>query len=146
MKLLDIADLEAFCERAIQRSGITEFGYLDHDDLLAELVAFCWELSADYDPDRSKFSTYAGNCVYTFIVNWKRSQFRTRWVFKDRIYERPRPVFVGLDHRPDEADASQSLDFAASGLSDLLGLQRTRGGGTTRRDDELRQAPAREAA
>src|SRR4051794_31232370 len=96
-ELHDIRDVEAFCERAIQRSGITEFGYLDREDLLAELVCFCWEIESVFDPDRASFSTYATHRLRRFIVDWKRSGYRTRWVFKDRVYERPKPELVSYE-------------------------------------------------
>jgi DNA-directed RNA polymerase specialized sigma24 family protein len=96
--LHDIRDVEAFCEGAISRSRITEFGYLDHDDLLSELIAFCWQLSERYDKSRASFSSFAGTCLYNFIIEWKRSDFRTRWTFGDgRVYERTKPVFVEYD-------------------------------------------------
>jgi hypothetical protein len=128
LTLHDINDVEAFAERAVQRCGLTEYGYLDREDLLADCITFIWELSQNgkYNPALGSFSHTAGARLNHFIVNWKRSQYRTRWVFKDRIHERTPPTFTTLDNRPEHPHNPEPLDAAGSELQDLLGLQRTR--------------------
>jgi hypothetical protein len=57
-------------------------------------------------------------------VNWTRSRFgRNRWVFKDRVYERPRVDLVSLDSLDTDEDrmgnpvAGSSVDGDASGFA-----------------------------
>lgn len=69
-------------------------------------------------------SAYADQRLRLRLVEWKRARFRTRWKFKDRVYERPRPQLVPLDYldRLDAALAARSGDPADSGDSALGGL------------------------
>jgi hypothetical protein len=128
LTLHDIRDVEAFADHAIQRSGLTEYGYLDHEDLLADCITFIWELSQNgkYNPELGTFSHTAGARLNRFIVDWKRGNYRTRWVFKDRIHERTPPTFTTLDNRPEHPHTIEPLDTEGSELQDLLGLHRTR--------------------
>lgn len=157
-------DVESFCQAAIRRSGLTEYGYLDSDDLLAELIAFCWQISSDFDPKRASFSTFAGGRIKRFIIDWKRSDYRTRWVFKGRIYERPRPELVSYealttdyisktgDLRERErgelarAVTRQFVDVADDRSPDLVRALRAGSRTATREADPLGEASTREAA
>jgi hypothetical protein len=144
--LFDIRNVEAFCEEAITKSGVHEFGYLDHDDLLSELVEFCWEISGGYDPAKASFSTYATHRTRRFIVDWKRGQFRTRWVFRDHTYERPRPSFVPYDSELAGTLELQSLDRQVDRSPDLMRALGAGSGKPARGDDPLGEAPTRAAA
>jgi hypothetical protein len=123
--LLGIADVEAFTGRIVERSGL-RLSVEDRDDLHVYLIEECWELSTRYQPSRISFSSYAGTNLRLRVVDWQRGRFgRTRWVFKDRVYERPQPVLVSLDaddtlrDRLDEALAARNGDPQADSTADL---------------------------
>ena len=144
LSLHDIADVESFCSRVVDKRGVTDFGYLDRDDLVLDLIVYVWRLSEQFDRRRgTAFSKFVSFALSRYIVDWKRATHgRDTWQFRDRTYHRPLPSFVSLEHRPDEPDYGE-LDHAdAGGLQDLLGLQRARGS-TGARDAE---APTRTAA
>ena len=97
LKLHGIDDVERFAVAIVHRSGI-ELSDHDREDLVAYLVAETWQLSVRYQPGGISFSTWAGTTLRKRLVDWQRKRFgRTRFVFHDRIIERPRPQLVSLD-------------------------------------------------
>jgi hypothetical protein len=95
--LLGIQDVEAFCGRIVERSGL-RLSVEDREEFLVFLVEECWLLSTRFQHSRISFSSYAGTNLRLRAVDWQRQRFgRTRWVFKDRVYERPRVELVSLD-------------------------------------------------
>jgi hypothetical protein len=128
--LLDIRDVESFTGRIVERSGL-RLSVEDRDDLHVYLIEECWELSTRFEPSGISFSSYAGTNLRLRVVDWQRRRFgRNRWVFKDRVYERPRVELVSLDAdaelgRLDESLAASSMDSDALGFaSDMRDLDR----------------------
>lgn len=123
LSLHDIDDVEAFCIYLINRQRRGGYAGHDYEDLLAWFIERVWRLSLRYDSEReSTFSHYAATSIRA--ADWERLRFgRTRWVFKHVVYERPRPVFVPLDDRPDLADPRGAVDASADSVQALLGLQ-----------------------
>jgi hypothetical protein len=130
--LHDIRDVESFTARIVERTGL-RLSVDDREQLHVYLIEECWELSTRFQPSRISFSSYAGTNLRLRAVDWQRERFgRTRWVFKDRVYERPRVELVSLD-----ADDS---------LRDRLGSSFTGGGlddGEHRLADQLRDLDKR---
>jgi hypothetical protein len=56
-----------------------------------------------------RFGLYLKRMLAKRIVDWYRKEKgQTRWAFKNRVYERPRPEFVSLDGpEHDRLDAAQ---------------------------------------
>lgn len=97
-ELFDVIDVEALLVRAIGRSRYASSLRPDErDDLLTYLLEFAWKLSEKFDPGRGSFSNLLFSCSGRAIADFHRSKYRTKWVFKDRTYERPRPDVVPLD-------------------------------------------------
>ena len=95
--LAGIEDVEAFTGRIVERSGL-RLSTDDREQLHVYLIEECWELSLKRNPERGAFSVWVGYALRRRAVDWQRTRFgRTRWVFKDRIYERPRVELVSLD-------------------------------------------------
>lgn len=115
LSLHDIRDVEAFCAEIIGRFNLSHH---EREDLLAYLVEECWILSRQHRPGPYSFASRASHILRRRVADLERQRFRTRWVFADRVYERPRPEFVPLDDRPELADHTQSVD--ASPYSDAF--------------------------
>jgi len=79
LTLHDIHDVEKFNRRILDtylRRTRATLNPDDTEDILAYLVATCWELSTRYEPTRSSsFSKYAYNILTLRIVTW----YRNRW-------------------------------------------------------------------
>jgi hypothetical protein len=115
--LYDIDDVERFTASIVQRSRFKLDAH-ERDELHAYLIETAWELSRDFRPGGISFSTYAGGTLRLRCVDWHRSRFgRQRWVFRDRIYERPRVELVSLDADDSEHDRLEST-FTGGGLDD----------------------------
>ena len=96
--LHDVDDVEALLVRAIRRSRNAHGLRPDErDDLLTYLLEFAWKLSEKFDPGRGSFSSFLFSCSGRAISDFYRSRYRTKWVFADRVYERPRPELCSLD-------------------------------------------------
>lgn len=138
-------DAEALCRRIFQRSRL-ELRFHDEEDAVSYLIECCWELSTDYRPGviRKGFGAYATIALGRELVNWQRKRFgRTTWQFKDRTYERPRPVFASLDELPERGG---TVDAETDRLSSLLGLDGPGDRGSLRRERALGEPPGRVAA
>jgi hypothetical protein len=125
LSLHDVDDGVAFVAAITNRTGL-ELSWSEREDLEAYLVSTLWEISLVYEPGRIRkgFSTWAGIVLRRRVVDWQRAKGgRTKWQFKDRVYERQLPSFVSIDDQFD---------------SDLLGSALGTDGG----DDEAnRDAP-----
>lgn len=124
----------------IKRSAL-QLAYHEQEDLLSYLVEEAWLFSVRYDQGRRAIGNGFGGslkiALRNKVVDWQRQRNgRTKWQFKDRVYERVIPVFVPLEDRGDGVDHSQLGDLDSGGLSDLLGLQRARGGKGARSTEE----------
>lgn len=122
LALYDVRDVEALAASIVQRAQ-PDLGFHDREDLVAELVETAWELSLGYQRGDTRFpprfSVYVTPILKRRVVDWQRRRFgRTRWQFKDRVYERPAVTVHSLDQMggsalrgvtdgPDTAD----LDF-----------------------------------
>ena len=117
LSLLGIDDVDGFCFRLVQRSGL-ELSRTDFDDLHAWLIEECWILSLRFEPGPASFSSYAGARLRLRVVDWKRQQQggRTVWRFKDRVHTRTPPVVVSLDG-PDGDSLGPSLATDAGDLA-----------------------------
>jgi DNA-directed RNA polymerase specialized sigma24 family protein len=97
LPLFDVRDVEALCTSIVQRNRLS-LDHRDREDLIAYLIATCWELSLRYEPGRTSFSTWAGNTLRLRVFDWNRARNgRTRWQFSGHVYERERPLLVPLD-------------------------------------------------
>ena len=97
LALHDVDDAAAFCGGIVTRSGLA-LSWSDREDLEQQLLVECWRLSLTYQPGAASFSTWAGGMLRRRVVDWQRQRNgRTRWVFRDHVYERPRPQIVSLD-------------------------------------------------
>ena len=123
--LLGIPDVERFTARILRSSGL-ELSRQDREELHVYLIETAWELSLKHDPERGAFSTWVGYALRRRVVDWQRKRYRTRWVSRDRVYERPRVELVSLDHcghdRLEAALAAQPGDREADSGSALGGL------------------------
>ena len=147
LSLHDIEDVEAFCI-GIFAPRAASIPSSDHEDAIAYLIETAWELSTNYDPSgMRRFSVWAGFVLRQRFIDWKRSQYgRTRWSSPGYVYERPRPSFVPLESRPDGPVDGFLGDAYTGRVSDVLGLQRARGGTGARPDQEGSRSEARSAA
>lgn len=117
----DIRDVEAYGRRLIQRSRVPELNYHEYEELLSWIIAKAWELTDKYDAGKGSFSNFCG--VRIRVADWERERNgRTKWQFADRTYERPRPQFVPLDDRPEQADPSAEMDGSTHRLAAELRL------------------------
>jgi hypothetical protein len=124
--LLDIDDVEALCQDIANRSGL-ELQYHQRESLLTYLIEECWRLSGRYEEGRGSTTSFAGWATTNLrlrVTDWARIEFgRTTWAFKDRTYERPRPVVHSLDVDGAERDllgtslAAGSVDDGAFGTA-----------------------------
>ena len=81
------------------------------------------------------------------LVDAKRAEFRTRWVAKNYVYERPRPELVSLESGLDESLAEGDRNLEADRDPHFLTRLYADGSGQTARDlDELGLSPPRRAA
>jgi Sigma-70 region 2 len=148
--LFDVSDVEALCRKVLDSSNVP---LCEYEDTLVELIADCWVLSETYDPARTpSFSTFAYRRLRLRVVDAARRRYRTRWVFRDSVYERPAPQLLNFDvddperGRLDDTLASRAGDPADDRDSSLAGL--LEGGDSQRaRDlDELGLEPPGRAA
>lgn len=145
LALHDIRNVEAFCAD-IARRHLGRLGHHDHEELLAYLVEECWLLSVTvYQPSRGSFSTFAGDALRRKLIDHQRARGRTRWQFRDRVYERQLPELVPLDPA-EHAHAEAARDPAADSAADLAGLLRTRGSDEAWRPHQSRARMSRRAA
>lgn len=77
LSLHDVANVEAFCHRAIRtqmrrlRMPSSSLTPTEHEEALAYVVAECWILAERYDPALTpSFSTYAYHKCQLRFVNW----------------------------------------------------------------------------
>jgi hypothetical protein len=134
LALHDIEDAHGFCAAIVCRSNLI-LDYYAREDLTAYLVGECWILSLRYDrgdpqyPPR--FSVFATNILRRRTVDWIRKRNgRTRWVFHDRVHERPRPSLVPLDSGLLDTEPAGSGDPATDCSPDL---ERLLGAGDSQR-------------
>jgi hypothetical protein len=127
-------DVEWLCSGIIRQSGF-ELRWDEREDLLQHLVIECWRLGLAYRPGVIKlgFRKYAAVALRRKAVDWQRKRLgRTRWVFRDRIYERPPTILVSLDAGLGElesqgaSDPADGCDLGLSGLDDDGYRQRAR--------------------
>lgn len=114
LELLGIDDVEQFCGFVVQRSGLRLSAH-DQEELTVWLIEECWRLSLRYQAGGITFSTWARHTLSRRVVDWQRSRYCTRWVFKGHVHERPRPQLVSLDADDEERDRVES-SFAASSV------------------------------
>jgi hypothetical protein len=89
---------------ALLKRGLT-LTHRDHEELHVYLIEECWRLSLKYDAERGEFTTWIGRARGRSITDWQRKHYgRTKWVFRDRVYERPRPQLVSLDAGDPDGD------------------------------------------
>jgi DNA-directed RNA polymerase specialized sigma24 family protein len=109
--LHDVGDVEALLIRAVSRSRYADGLRPDErDDLVTYLFEFAWKLSQKFDPERGSFAVFLYGAAQRRIIDWHRSRYRTRWAFKDRVYERKLPEFVSLDHGDDGGQLGGTVD------------------------------------
>jgi hypothetical protein len=127
LPLHDVDDAEQFIAAIVSRSGL-QLRWDQRQDLEQYLLIECWKLSLDYQPGRitKGFAAYATVTLRKRIVDHQRSHFRTRWVFRDRVYERKRPELVSLNADDSGRDqlgrtlADGGMAGGPSGLADQL--------------------------
>jgi DNA-directed RNA polymerase specialized sigma24 family protein len=96
--LWDVEDVEALCRGVLASTKAATLPPCEFEDALADLITEAWILSEQFDPARtSSFSTYAFRLLKLRAADGARRKYRTRWVFKDRVYERERPAVFSLD-------------------------------------------------
>jgi hypothetical protein len=85
-------------------------------------------VSLKYDAERGEFTTWIGRARGRSITDWQRKHYgRTKWVFRDRVYERPRPQLVSLDAGdPDLEGLLADGDRQRARDLDTLGLEAPR--------------------
>jgi hypothetical protein len=156
LALHDLRDTERLCRQVLDRySG--RFSADEFEGALVYLVETAREISLSYEPTRDRqpdFASYAGRILDRRIHDWLRKRHgRTRWAFKDHVYERRRPVVLSLDapagHGERDPLGSTLADRAGDSPPDrsaaLAGLL-AHGHSSTDRDFRLhREAAARRA-
>jgi DNA-directed RNA polymerase specialized sigma24 family protein len=132
LKLHDIDDAERFVAVIATRSGL-KLTFHDRQDLEQFLLVEVWRLSLRYEPGiiHKGFSTWAGTTLRKRCVDWQRSRFgRTKFAFKDHVYERPRTEFVSFDdpqhNRVVDALGTEPGDLEANWDETLRGLHAER--------------------
>ena len=101
-------DCEQFCRRIINRKH-WDLEPHQHDDLLAYLIAECWEASLKWPhlkptSRKGRFSDYAYTVLHTRAIDWLRRE-RGRTVFRYGPRRHPIPELVplttldGTEHR-----------------------------------------------
>ena len=102
--------------------------------------------SERFDAERTgkNFSGYALHILRQRVIDWDRKRLgRTKWQFKDKTYERPRPQLVSLDaddslrDRLESSVARSGLDDDAHRLADELRTLDKRSRRPGRREDWL---------
>lgn len=143
----DIRDPEAFVSRIVALRG-GELDFHQRERLQQFLLIALWELSLVFEPGGIRFSTYAGNTLPRRITDWRRSPEeggRTKWQFKDRIYERPRVHVSSLDQL-EPALPEVGVEAALPSDPALLRILRPRGGKGARQDEGVGGAGTRSVA
>jgi DNA-directed RNA polymerase specialized sigma24 family protein len=106
LALHDVDNAEGFVSAIVARSGL-QLDHHDREDLCQYCLLVCWQLSLRFEPGGITFSTWAGVTIRKRINDWQRQRYgRTKWTFKDRVYERPRTELVSLDAGLDDTLAS----------------------------------------
>jgi hypothetical protein len=134
-KLL-VRDAEAFCAGIIHRRGLG-LSWNQRESLLAFLVIECWRLTANHEPDRAAFTSWATPTLQRKIVDWIRSREaelegfgdgRRVWKFAGYTHVRERPQVISLDADGElgESLAARSSDPADDCDPAFGGRQRTR--------------------
>lgn len=110
LTLHDIRDVEAHCTWIIQRSRITP-QTADHEDLLAYLIATCWELSLPPQRWHTSFNGWATPLLQLRTIDWYRQRHgRTRYQFSTHTYERPQPILLSLNDQLDQPHTTSPSD------------------------------------
>lgn len=129
-------------ERALSKRSVP-LDEFRREDLLADLIAYTWELSLRYDVDtdrrisqargrRPGFEGWATYWLRLRLIDWiRKTEGRTRWAFsgtssinpgyRGKIYERERPIVVSLDGELAESLESRRLDSAPHSDPDFRG-------------------------
>lgn len=130
-------DVEYVCHWAIEKAGIADLSHHEREDLLAYLIAECWELSERFDPERfSKgFDAYAYITLKKRAVGWDQRirRRRLKWQFADRTYERP-AVHVDSIDRMGQALIEGEANGPDDSLADLVGVFREGGSAKPRQN------------
>jgi DNA-directed RNA polymerase specialized sigma24 family protein len=107
LALFDVDDAHRFVCAIVSKSGL-ELSFHDRRDLEQHLFGEAWLLSLRFVPGGPKdFSGWAARILRLRVVDWQRQRNgRTRWSFRDSVYERQRPQFVSLD----DPDVDRRLD------------------------------------
>lgn len=122
-------DVENLAAAVMQEAcGRRRLNEQQRDDLLADLIAYTWELSLRYDPDQDHarargrepgFGGWAIHWLRFRVIDWvRKTEGRTRWAFSDHVYERSVPAVASLDQL-DDALGPSSMDAAAHSDVDL---------------------------
>jgi hypothetical protein len=134
LRLHDVDDAERFVSGIVSQRGL-ELSFHEREDLVEWLLVECWKLSLVYEEGIIKlgFRKYAAVTLKKRIIDWQRQRLgRTRWVFKDKIYERPPTILVSLDAGLGElesqgaSDPADGCDLVLPGLFDDGDQQRAR--------------------
>ena len=120
LRLHNVTDVERLCAAVLERQKAS-IPASEHADVLAYLIACCWELSLRYDPAKDKkpnFAAYASFVLARRLVDWRRARYgRTRFQYADRTIEHERrPAALSLD-----APIGDDGTADGSGRSDTLG-------------------------
>ncbi len=136
-------DVEALCRAALKRSG-RKLSHHEYEDELARLIAECWRLSERYDRSKDRalekgrlptFSDWAFYHLVRAASAGQRERYRTRWVTKDGVYERPAPQFAKLGEcELEHIERKGTVDPARDRAPDLARLLT---GGDRRRARDL---------
>jgi DNA-directed RNA polymerase specialized sigma subunit len=114
LRLHDVDDAQRVVSTIVTRSGL-HLSYHDREELEQHLLAQMWELHLRYDASRGiSFGAWAVTTLRKRVVDYQRSRFRTKWVFRDRVHVRERPQFVEFNDsvraRLDAAESTRTGD------------------------------------
>jgi DNA-directed RNA polymerase specialized sigma24 family protein len=126
VRLHDVEDARALVASIVRRSELT-LTREDREDLEQTLLIAVWQLALDFDPGSGRpFGPLAAAVLRRRIVDFQRSQFRTKWVFRDRVHTRQRPQFFEFNDsaraRLDAVESARAGDSAPGGDADWRGL------------------------
>jgi len=127
LALHDVEDTQLLVRRVVARSGF-KLSYHDREDVEQYLMFEAVLLARDFQPGRINkgFGCYCTVALKRKLIDFQRQRYRTRWKFKDRVYERPRPQFIEFDdsvlNRLDAIESTRAGDSTASGDEDWRGL------------------------
>jgi hypothetical protein len=151
--LHDVEDVEKFVSKALDDSLRKRNAFLrphEREDAIAFLLSVMWELSERWEPERApSFATFAYRTLRLRVVDFYRQEYgRTRWEWKDSVYERGRPPVLSLDGGDPVVDAVTrgGGDDAADRLAALAGLHDLGSGAVDRDLETLRRMARRRAA